>query len=86
MITFKQKIYLVVKKIPRGKVLTYKEVARRAGSPKAYRAAGNILNQNMDPKVPCHRVIRLDGKIGGYNRGRNAKIRILKLEGYKIDF
>lgn len=86
MITFKQKIYLVVKKIPRGKVLTYKEVARRAGSPKAYRAVGNILNQNMDPKVPCHRVIRLDGKIGGYNRGRNAKIRILKLEGYKIDF
>jgi len=80
--TFQDQVYAVVKKIPRGKVLTYKEVARRVGRPKAYRAVGNILNGNRDPKVPCHRVIRSDGKIGGYNRGRNSKIKILKREEY----
>jgi O-6-methylguanine DNA methyltransferase len=51
-----------------------------AGSPKAYRAVGNILNKNYDPKIPCHRVIRVDGSTGGYNRGSAQKIKILKLE------
>lgn len=82
MITFKQKVYAVVKKIPKGKVLTYKEVARRAGKPKAYRAVGNILNKNIDSKVPCHRVIRSDGKIGGYRDGTLFKIKRLREEGY----
>ena len=81
--TFQEQIYAVVKKIPRGKVLTYKEVARRVGKPKAYRAVGNILNKNFNPKIPCHRVIRSDGKVGNYNRGGSqAKIKILKKEGY----
>lgn len=80
--SFKEKVYSVVKKIPKGKVLTYKEVAKRAGKPKAYRAVGNILHKNVDPQVPCHRVVRSDGKIGGYNRGMSSKIKILKLEGY----
>ena len=80
--TFKEKIYRVVKKIPKGKVLTYKEVAKRVGKPKAYRAVGNILNKNTDPKVPCHRVIRSDGKIGGYRDGNRVKQKILKKEGY----
>ncbi|MFZ2484938.1 MAG: MGMT family protein [Minisyncoccia bacterium] len=80
--TFQEKIYAIVKKIPRGKVLTYKEVARRVGSARAYRAVGNILNKNTDQKVPCHRVIRSDGKIGGYNRGTASKIKILKREGF----
>ena len=62
--------------------MTYKEVAAKAGSPGAYRAVGNILNKNFDPKIPCHRVIRSDGKIGGYNRGEEAKIVILKKEKY----
>jgi O-6-methylguanine DNA methyltransferase len=79
--TLKEKIYAVVKKIPKGEVLTYKEVAKRVGKPRAYRAVGNILNKNMDPKVPCHRVIRSDGKAGGYNRGKRIKIEILKKEG-----
>lgn len=79
--TFKEKVLRVVAKIPRGKVLAYKEVARRAGSPMAYRAVGNILNKNYDPKIPCHRVIRSDGKIGGYNRGAKKKIALLQKEG-----
>ena len=82
MLTFTQKVYEVIKKIPKGKVLTYKEVAKRAGSPRAYRGVGNILSKNHDPKIPCHRVIRSDGKLGGYNRGLNAKKAILKKEGY----
>lgn len=77
---FKEKVYEVVKKIPKGKVLTYKEVAKRAGNEKASRAVGNILNKNYDPSIPCHRVIRADGKIGGYNRGSYLKEKILKLE------
>lgn len=82
--SFTRKVYWIVKKIPKGKVLTYKEVARRAGKPKAYRAVGNILNKNYDPRIPCHRVIRSDGKIGGYNRGVVNKIKILKKEGMNL--
>jgi len=80
--TFTEKVYEVVRKIPTGKVLTYQEVARRAGSPKAMRAVGNILNKNYNLSIPCHRVIKSDGTIGGYNRGTKAKKRILKQEGY----
>jgi len=78
--TFQDEVYAVVKKIPKGKVLTYKQVAEKVGKPKAYRAVGNILNKNFDKSIPCHRVIRSDGKLGGYNRGEKAKIEILKKE------
>jgi len=67
----------VVSRIKKGKVLTYKQVAKLAGRPKAYRAVGNILNGNHDPKIPCHRVIRSDGKLGGYNRGSKKKRDLL---------
>lgn len=77
---FQKKVYKIVQKIPRGKVLTYKEVARLAGNPNASRAVGNILNKNYDKSIPCHRVIRSDGKLGGYNRGAENKIRLLKKE------
>jgi methylated-DNA-[protein]-cysteine S-methyltransferase len=80
MKTFTQKVYDVVAKIPEGSVLTYKQVAVKAGNAKACRAVGNILNKNYDPKIPCHRVIRSDGKTGGYNRGEGNKIKILKRE------
>ena len=80
--TFCEQVYKIVKKIPKGKVLTYKEVAERIGKPKAYRAVGNILNGNRDPQIPCHRVIRSDGKIGGYRDGNVAKVKILKKEGF----
>lgn len=82
MTTFKDRVYIVVEKIPKGEVLTYKEVAERVGKPRAYRAVGNVLNKNTDPKVPCHRVIRSDGKLGGYNKGISKKKLILKKEGY----
>ncbi|NLC30879.1 MAG: MGMT family protein [Candidatus Moranbacteria bacterium] len=78
--TFKEKVLRVVSLIPSGKTLTYQEVARKAGSPKAFRAVGNILNKNYDPTIPCHRVIRSDVKIGGYNRGKNLKIKLLRKE------
>ena len=79
--TFTEKVFSVVRKIPKGKVLTYKQVAEKAGKPRAFRAVGNILNTNYDLKIPCHRVIRSDGKTGGYNRGASNKARILKKEG-----
>ena len=78
---FKEKIYAVVKKIPKGSVLTYGQVAKKAGNPKAYRAVGNILNKNQNPEIPCHRVVRKDG-LGGYNKGTAKKEEILKKEGY----
>lgn len=81
MTTFAKKVYQVVKKIPKGKTLAYSQVARLAGRPRAFRAVGNILNKNFDPKIPCHRVIRSDGKIGGYNRGAKNKEKILAAEG-----
>jgi len=79
-LSFQEKVFNIVKKIPKGEVLTYKKVAQLAGRPKAYRAVGNILNKNYDPKIPCHRVVRSDGSPGGYNRGAGAKIKILKSE------
>ena len=81
---FKERVLEIVSKIPRGRVLMYKEVARRAGGPRAWRAVGNILNKNYDQKIPCHRVIRSDGKIGGYNRGVRKKKLVLQKEGIMI--
>lgn len=78
--SFAQTVYAVVRGIPKGKTLTYKEVATRAGRPRAYRAVGNILNKNRDPKVPCHRVIRSDGKVGGYAWGTKKKAARLRVE------
>jgi O-6-methylguanine DNA methyltransferase len=77
-------VYKIVKKIPKGQVLSYKEVAKRAGHPRAWRAVGNILNKNRDPKIPCYRVIRSDGQIGGYRKGIKKKIKILKSEHIKL--
>ncbi len=83
--TFKQKIFFLVSRIPRGKFSTYKEIAEKAGKPKAWRAVGNILNKNFDKKIPCHRVIKSNKKIGGYNRGISNKIKLLKKEGLSIE-
>lgn len=82
MKTFTEKVLDVVSKIPKGKTLTYKEVAKKAGSPGAFRAVGSIMAKNYNSKVPCHRVIKSDGSLGNYNRGGVAvKKRILKKEG-----
>lgn len=84
IINFQKKVYEIVRKIPKGKVLTYKQVAILSGRPKAYRAVGNILNKNYDSDIPCHRVIRSDGKLGGYNRGADKKLKILVQEGAMV--
>lgn len=83
MSEFSEAVYQIVSRIPRGQTMTYKEVAEAVGKPKAYRAVGNILNKNRDfENVPCYRVVRSDGKIGGYVLGRNKKERLLKEEGF----
>lgn len=82
--SFAQKVRAVVQQIPRGQTLSYAEVARRAGSPRAARAVGNLLAQNFDPTVPCHRVVHTDGRIGRYNRGQKSKIQKLRAEGVRI--
>jgi len=79
--SFTKKVYNIVKKIPEGKIFTYKQVAILVGKPKAYRAVGNILNKNYNPNIPCHRVIRSDGKTGGYNKGVKLKRKLLQKEG-----
>jgi methylated-DNA-[protein]-cysteine S-methyltransferase len=78
--SFSDNVYMVVRGIPSGKTMTYREVAAAAGSPKAFRAVGNVLNKNYDPNIPCHRVVRSDGKTGGYNRGATQKAKILATE------
>ncbi|KKW17383.1 MAG: Methylated-DNA/protein-cysteine methyltransferase [Candidatus Magasanikbacteria bacterium GW2011_GWA2_50_22] len=75
-----------VSKIPCGKVLTYKELASATGRPRAYRAVGNALHHNPRPlEVPCHRVIKSDGRVGGYIYGSKKKIGLLRQEGIKIE-
>lgn len=79
---FKQKVLDVVKNIPKGNTMTYKEVATHASSPKAYRAVGNIMAKNFNPQIPCHRVIKSDGTLGNYNRGGvTKKSALLRKEG-----
>ncbi len=82
MILFKEKVVIIVKNIPKGKTMSYKEVATKAGNTSASRAVGNIMAKNFDIEVPCHRVIKSDGSIGNYNRGGTKnKIKILRSEG-----
>ncbi|MBI5732676.1 MGMT family protein [Candidatus Jorgensenbacteria bacterium] len=79
---FAKKAYRVVKNIPKGKVSTYQAVARAIHKPRASRAVGHALKCNpYAPQVPCHRVIRSDGTVGGYARGAKKKIEFLKQEG-----
>jgi O-6-methylguanine DNA methyltransferase len=71
--TFSDKVRDIVRKIPKGKTMTYKEVASKAGNPKAARAVGAVMRSNYDPSIPCHRVVASDGKMRPCNRG--ARIR-----------
>lgn len=78
--SFSERVRDAVRQIPKGKTLPYMEVARRAGNPRAARAVGAIMKNNYDPTIPCHRVIRADGTLGGYNRGRERKRKLLEGE------
>ncbi|MFH1714196.1 MAG: MGMT family protein [Candidatus Nealsonbacteria bacterium] len=85
MKSFKEKVFLVVKNVKRGKTITYKEVAEIAGRPNAWRVVGNTLNRNPNPiKIPCHRVIKSDGTVGGYKYGVKRKTSLLFEEGVII--
>lgn len=84
--SFTETVKEIVRQIPVGQVLTYKAVAEKAGNSKASRAVANIMSANYDPTVPCHRVIRSDGQMGGYNRGGiERKLEILTAEGWVAD-
>ena len=79
---FGRRVLRATARIPFGRVLTYGEVAAKAGSPRGYRAAGNALGSNRMPiVVPCHRVVAAGGKIGGYTGGLERKEYLLELEG-----
>jgi O-6-methylguanine DNA methyltransferase len=85
----KEKVYAEISKIKKGKVLTYKELAEKVDSPKAIRAVATIVGKNPNPiLVPCHRVIRSDGKVGEYTykgkRNQKMKIKLLREEGVVI--
>jgi len=83
--TFSDTVREIVRNIPKGSVMTYAEVAAKAGNPKAARAVANVMAQNFAPDIPCHRVIRSDGGLGGYNRGGTEKKHaILEAEGVKF--
>ena len=84
---FQKKVYRAILKIPKGQVWTYGQVAKKIGSPRAARAVGTALKNNQDaPIIPCHRVIRSNGSLGGYSGvgGIRGKIRLLKREGYHV--
>ena len=80
---FQIKVFNYLKKIPKGKVKTYLEVAKAIGKPLAVRAVANAIGKNpYPPKIPCHRVIRSDGSLGGYSGkgGIQQKRRLLRAE------
>ena len=84
---FQLKVWNYLKTIPRGKVKTYLDVAKAINKPKAVRAVANAVGKNPNaPIIPCHRVIRSDGKLGGYSGkgGKNTKRKLLKLEGISL--
>lgn len=93
---FTKKVLEIVVKIPRGKLMTYTQVACLAGSPNGYRAVGTILNRSFRKRewqlpledfepIPCHRVICNNGRLGGYAKGPKEKERILNEEGHVVD-
>jgi len=84
---FNQSVYAVTSLIPMGKVTTYGAIAKAIGSPRAARAVGNALGANTNPiVVPCHRVVRADGVLGGYSGGEGptTKAKLLAREGVKV--
>ena len=84
---FQLKVWAYLRKIPRGSVRTYAQVAKDLGKPLAIRAVANAIGKNpYAPKIPCHRVIRSDGSLGGYSGKGGVKTKrfLLKKEGIKL--
>jgi len=83
--SFNERCYDLLKKVPKGKLTTYKSLANALGT-KAYRAVGNAMNKNpYAPQVPCHRVIKNNGEVGGFASGTKNKISMLKKEGIEVN-
>lgn len=81
---FEKRVYEKTKRIPKGRVSTYSQIAKLIGKPKAARAVGNALNKNPYKTIPCHRIVRSNGSVGGYACGAKKKIQLLKKEGIEI--
>ena len=80
-----KKIYKILLEVPEGKVTTYGELAKAVGFTNGQRAVGKFMNKNPFPVIiPCHRVVKSDGKIGGYAYGEEIKTNMLKNEGIRI--
>jgi methylated-DNA-[protein]-cysteine S-methyltransferase len=84
MKSFSESCYDLLRRVPRGRVTTYGEIARALNS-KSFRAVGNAMNKNpYAPEVPCHRVVYGDGRVGGFASGVRKKIKMLESEGVKV--
>ena len=84
---FEKKVWTIIDSIPKGKILTYKKIAQMIGKPNSARAVANACGKNPNPiKTPCHRVIRSDGKPGGYSApgGIKKKLELLNKEGINL--
>jgi methylated-DNA-[protein]-cysteine S-methyltransferase len=80
---FANRVRTVVRAIPKGQVMSYGDIAKQIGAPRYSRQVAKVMANNYLPDVPCHRVIRSDGKLGGYNRGGvEVKRALLITEGY----
>ena len=86
-LTFAERVYMLCKKIPKGRVTTYKDIGNALGGKgQIYRAVGVALNRNPHaPVVPCHRVVNADGRVGGFAHGTKKKIKLLESEGVRIE-
>lgn len=82
--SFTARVLGIVRRIPRGRVATYGDVALLAGHPRAYRAVGNIMRICQRPDVPCHRVIAAGGRLGGYGGSEVLKRSLLIAEGLRV--
>lgn len=83
-LSFAQRVLLVVRAIPPGRVATYGDVATRAGHPGAARAVGQVMRVCADRSVPCHRVVAADGRLGGYGGREHIKRYLLEMEGVPV--
>ena len=85
MTSFQSQCYEALKKVPQGKVITYGGLAEMIGRPKAHRAVGSAMNKNpFAPKVPCHRVVKSNGDLGGFSIDIKVKIKRLQEEGVMV--
>jgi len=82
--SFKHRVLAAVRRIPRGQVATYGDIAALAGSPRAWRAVGTIMRETRDPATPCHRVIAAGGGLGGYGGNLQLKRELLRAEGLEV--